>query len=145
MESPSPQESDFLRQAQRSQCAAVDVRTAAGQKLNPPSLSFFSLFPLYLSLFCFGKFEIETRQPGKPKGPSRSRSRRSRWIEVKISESRILIFFESFSFRLVFKKNFATKNLHFCRSIFTLRNMYIFPVASPSHNHLFPPLGGVVV
>ena len=44
----------------------VDARTAAGQKLNPPSL-FFSSFP-FISHFCFGKFEIEIRQPGKPKG-----------------------------------------------------------------------------
>ena len=46
---------------------AVDVRTAAGQKLNPPSLFFFSSF-LYLSLLVFiYKFELRQCQPGKPK------------------------------------------------------------------------------
>ena len=62
----------------KSQCPAVDVRTTAGQKLNPPSL--FSLrSPLSLT-FCFGKFELRQRQPGKPKDQARSGSRRGQWI-----------------------------------------------------------------
>ena len=51
MESPSPQESDFLRQAQERSCPAVDVRTAAGKKKNAPPV----LPPTTPPTFCISR------------------------------------------------------------------------------------------
>ena len=68
MESPSPQESDFLQQAREQRCPAVDVRTAAGQKLNPLLSLFFLFVHLSLTFSFIHKFELRQCQPGKPKG-----------------------------------------------------------------------------
>ena len=48
--------------------ASAQPLTCTPQQVKnwPPPLSLFFLFvPLYLSLFCFGKFEIETKAAGK--------------------------------------------------------------------------------
>jgi len=100
----------------KSKCPAVDARTAAGQKLNPPFSLFFSSFPLFLSLSVFGKWDW-VKAAGENQRPRPLRIQRwlmDETIEVRSEETLFgFCFLKSFSFlSLVYQK--LLKTFFFC-------------------------------